>query len=1142
MTKFILFLLFLQQYLCQESINNWKLEFNEGNPIEINPGVFSRISIKLVNGQDQNYFWSENIEETVFKLSLEDDNFVFNEEQITLNSTESLVYSTFLGLKCSNSIKEDTYVLNIKVSSSVNDESYDSIIPLSINIKKVSTPINLNTVIDSMLEKSFNFFKLNKEIYNVDEILFKTETDLDSNSIDLKELKIDAFSDRETLSEDNPANHAIIFGNEFGLKKTSQELGKNSFKININLKDDKLSKCFSLPKSQFDLSIKKDYPKNFGNRLKTSIKYSIKDKTYNYDIENSIKLHTSIPIAPSMLTCEFKLADELDTDKYNRVYKNFILNNGNIDIIVNHLKENGEYYAFCELTNINYDKNERKKINITIGNFHGADKSLQLTPSKYLNRQPQCAKFYFEKKIDISIFTEAFKLQIINYCYYSMKKSESILVKGLPTILCQLTESFQDYITICVAPLALYDFGRYISQKDNQKDDFNDNFSQFITEAQNYYNSKFFSLIKIKNTETIIDSDISHSSINAVLINKTGSNTLKLTFEISSTHDQPVKCYHNSNLNEYFKYGLFKNSIILQPYTKTELELEIPSPSENKSYSLYFQCYNDLPNFNYRYKTTGFMTMYTYIHSNTDDANAKNEEKYENTTINCYSKKNLLNPRCLRKRAVSISNQLTSAIPESIKKIEAQIQQYKSIGNVSKQFIQNLHTNFAKNFVPTCSKNINIKEYFISLFSQAIEFTKYLTYIDCSIYASGKSNKEEDTIKAKDYKDCRDTKKNYLEAIFDTLQINFDNLNCPAIIDTIVNNIEENPEENLKYILILINEISNNPDSFKQGLNEIFINTSLCLQEYFDDFWKKIQSKIDNLYLNTSISTIKKDVIFIIFQTLTNLPKVIHYDEIDGYINVKRTNTGLIPNERLIRMQKKIIDFSKRLNEFGDGLYNLSDSMFSKVITLKDLNTSDAKEIKNFEIESQNLIIKLDWSFLLKNYNADYLQVLKFDSPIVSVKSVGEKKEASDSINYFISIILYNKNGEEIPINNIDENHRPEILYLKDKYESLKKCYYYNEDKKELESDGIIVDENYEYKGKKYFKCSTSHLTAFTAGTYNFNSQIPWWAVLAIISVIFIILMIAVIIFRIAKRRAKQRISEGNIISDFKNEEGLLEQ
>ena len=105
--------------------------------------------------------------------------------------------------------------------------------------------------------------------------------------------------------------------------------------------------------------------------------------------------------------------------------------------------------------------------------------------------------------------------------------------------------------------------------------------------------------------------------------------------------------------------------------------------------------------------------MYTYIHSNTDDANAKNEEKYENTTINCYSKKNLLNPRCLRKRAVSISNQLTSAIPESIKKIEAQIQQYKSIGNVSKQFIQNLHTNFAKNFVPTCSKNINIKEFYI---------------------------------------------------------------------------------------------------------------------------------------------------------------------------------------------------------------------------------------------------------------------------------------------------------------------------------------------------------------------------------------------------------------------------------------------
>lgn len=1146
MAKIVIFLLFLQLYLCQDKFNNWKIVFNEGESVTVIPGVFSQIPIKLTNGQDQNNFWTENIEELFFKLSIDDDNFVFMEKQITLNSTESLVYSTYLGLKCSNSIEEDEYQLKIKVSSSINYKSYDSSITLPIKINRVSTPINLNTVINSMPETSVNFFKLNKEIYNVDEIAFETKSDLDSNGIDLKVLKINKFSERDILSEDNPANHAILFETEFGLKKTIQELGKNKFYVNITFKDKQLSKCFSLSNSQFNLSIEKDNSDIIDDKVKTSIKYYMEDQTSKYDITNSIKIHTSIPVAPAMLTCEFELnsliSEELETDKYNKIYKNFIMEKGNIDIIVNNLKENGDYNASCELTDTNYY--ERKKINISIGNFDGADKSFQLTPSKDLNRQPQCAKFYFQNKIDFGMTIQKFKLKIINYCYYSMKKQESILTKGLPTVLCQLTESEQDYITICVAPLPLYNLGKYFSQED--KENFNDNFSQFVTEIQNYYNKNIISLIKIKNVDIIVDSDISPSSINAAFLNKTGSNSLKLFFEISSTHEEPVECYYNYNLKEYFILSLFKKSIILQSNTKTELEVEVSSPSENKMYSLYFKCYNALPSFNYRYKTTGYMTMYTYLHSNNDDTNSKNEEKYESTTVNCYSKKNLLNPRCLNLNVLSVSiyNQLKTDIPEYIKAIEAQAQQFKNIiVSTKKQLLQNLKTEIIKNFEPISSKNNNRTEYLLSLFKKAIEFAKYLTYTDCSVYASGKSNIEEETIRGINYTQCRDNKKDYLETIFDVLKKNLDNLNCSTIIDTIVNGIEQNPELGLKYILLLVNEISNNPDSFNERLSEEFIDTSICLQERFDDFWDQIQDKIvkAQTYLNTSIRAVKKDIIFIIFQTLTNLAKVIHYDEIDGYIKATRTKTGLILNEQLIKLQKRIIDFSKRFNEFGDELYILRDFMLSKVITNKHLSDSIEPKIDTLEIESKDIIIKIDSNFLLKNNNGDYLQVLAFDSPLVSVKSVGEQKEASDSVNYFVSIILYNEKGEEIPTSSIDENHRPEILYLKDKYESLKKCFYYNEDKQELESDGMIIDENYEYKGKKYFKCASSHLTAFTAGTYNFNSQLQWQAVLAIILVILIILIIAVFIFRKAKKRSRERLSEGRITSEIKNEEGLLE-
>ena len=75
-------------------------------------------------------------------------------------------------------------------------------------------------------------------------------------------------------------------------------------------------------------------------------------------------------------------------------------------------------------------------------------------------------------------------------------------------------------------------------------------------------------------------------------------------------------------------------------------------------------------------------------------------------------------------------------------------------------------------------------------------------------------------------------------------------------------------------------------------------------------------------------------------------------------------------------------------------------------------------------------------------------------------------------------------------INEIEEKYKPEILYLKSAYPSLKRCFYYNEDKKDLDTDGVIIDENYKYNGQIYIKCTSSHLTSFTAGTYNFNSNL----------------------------------------------------
>ena len=70
---------------------------------------------------------------------------------------------------------------------------------------------------------------------------------------------------------------------------------------------------------------------------------------------------------------------------------------------------------------------------------------------------------------------------------------------------------------------------------------------------------------------------------------------------------------------------------------------------------------------------------------------------------------------------------------------------------------------------------------------------------------------------------------------------------------------------------------------------------------------------------------------------------------------------------------------------------------------------------------------------MLRKNNAKYLQILVFDSPLISVKTNGDEEETSDSVNTFINIFLYNDKNEEILIKDIDEKYKPEILYLKDK-------------------------------------------------------------------------------------------------------------
>ena len=341
-------------------------------------------------------------------------------------------------------------------------------------------------------------------------------------------------------------------------------------------------------------------------------------------------------------------------------------------------------------------------------------------------------------------------------------------------------------------------------------------------------------------------------------------------------------------------------------------------------------------------------------------------------------------------------------------------------------------------------------------------------------------------------------------------------------------------EENLKYIVLLINELSNNPESFKEKTSEILFELVDCITDNFDEYWKKVESylKSSSEYLDDSIKAIKRDVENVILQTLENLAKVIDYGQLDGYIK-EVTKTGLIVYDKAKIIQKKILDFSKKLIDFGTGNYTFSGSMIANIETKEGMSVNADTETKATFVEDKDIVILTHSNFLLNKEGAYALQTLVFESPIVSVKATAEAEGSSDTVNTFISITLYDSNGKEISINKIKEDYRPQILYLKEKYNQLKACYYYDEDKNDLVTDGISSVEKVEYLGKEYFKCVTSHLSAFTAGTYGSNKRkSKAGMIVLIIFGILLLLAIGLIAYIMIRRRYSKTIDFNKSIND----------
>ena len=324
-----------------------------------------------------------------------------------------------------------------------------------------------------------------------------------------------------------------------------------------------------------------------------------------------------------------------------------------------------------------------------------------------------------------------------------------------------------------------------------------------------------------------------------------------------------------------------------------------------------------------------------------------------------------------------------------------------------------------------------------------------------------------------------------------------------------------------------------------KGDSEVLMNMTTCLQENYEVYWNQVQEYLKEKETpDITIAAIKKDISNLLINSISNLVKVLHFDEIDKYIsdNEKNiTSKGLMASKKGKQIHKSIKQFMKNFNEFGDGLYNLSDSLIIN-ITIND----EYKEVENktsleeekekaIKYEDQGIVLLLNPQSMMKQYNAYAIQLINYDSPLISIKS---NNDINDNVlNTFISITLYDKEGNEIKIDKIPKDIRPKILYDKEYHKYMNTCYFYNEEIEDLSENGVLINDNYTFEGREYLQCTAEHLTCFTAGKYYDNPNISQKELSiikliilgGILAVILIIVLIICIVKKVKEKRRKER-------------------
>ena len=1106
MKNYYLFILLTLIPLClNKTLASWKLsikdEDNKSSLINLFPGIFTKVTLSLTNENGEEAF-DDSKTPVSFKISLKNKNLVSVSDSYTLTPSESLVYSVYIGIKCGETLSDTKTVFSVE---STDGDATLTIDGANLSLSSEKAKIDIEPLMNEIPEQSYNLFKVNKEPYNIEDIKLVPKLGEQTDDFTFAKITLDKYDGkRGEYSSLNSLTNGILRDFKFGTKKLFEKLSKTNVKFDLTFESEDLGKCFDLVKKSFDLKVIKKKVETIGENVKKAIVHTLENISNRNEFTNSLELKLNIPKAPIAITCELR-ADtsfsKTDDDIINHAdasatyYDNVFTTTGEFNVKLGNLNSTLEYYSKCVFTNTGFLDELKQSISVTIGNFLNSDIISKLKPSRDTERPSQCVKFVFTNAVNTIYYATVMP----NYCRYVMRKGLPLLSKIFSDVVCYITDSqlgiltSESYVNICVAPSPLLSINRLISQMTPEQ--YNKNFEQFIDDIQN---AKLSIIGKntVKSAHRYFDKvpDISKITLSDFKKNSILNIAYSHSAKIISTNEDPIQCYYKTELSadetKKFSFSLFDvlkyKSIILNPNTEASIDFNIKNGKDNEIYPVYMKCYS-LPNFIYRYENTEVFSPFSYLY---DSSLNQVPQKIIRVEIDCNKIENKMNPHCLKFNLDNLIEKLRTDIPEVIAKIQDKVESFKTLAVEAQiKILKDLNTTLKAAMDEVKKDTTKIKNFL----EKGIEMAKYLANRDCSIYASGSTSDEGQTYRAGLYLECRNSKKHILSNLIGTVK---DQLQCSQIVQIITSKmLSEDIDANLKYILLLVNEITNNPDALEEGLSQVVYDLTNCLQEKFNEYWPKIEKYLEEKksYLKQSILAVKKDVSNILMQTISNLVNVLHFEEIDGYIQQAKDEiekNGLIALDKAKKINQNIFNFIKNLNEFGSNYYEISGSMAVNVtVNPGQLDSSTDAQVFVSDLADKGIKIILHSNYMLREKGAYAMQTVVFDSPLVSVNAKNEVEDGT--INTFVGITLYDKDGNEIVVSNLKlEDFRPQILYNKKFYNDMKTCLFYNEKDEKLDDDGVKTEDDYELNGEKFIRCIPKHLTSFTIGSGESSSNV----------------------------------------------------